>query len=247
MHATLLQDEITKAPTSAECPISGLFVFANQRKNRANSNMMREKILHELKVRAAKSGCSERTIQNYGENIPMPADESVLTEEFYNGHVAILNSIGGQINRHVSEQVAEFKKNFKPEQQQSTAGEVPDAIKELRETVQALQTRLEQEAKEKARTEKLKAAEKLMVAQGADDVVIRELAMAKVHIDDNDTAESIASKGKALYDTKFTEHRGNGATPTRGNGNFNASKVNFDDLKSHYRKSGMLPAENQSN
>lgn len=209
---------------------------------------MKEKILQELKKRAAKSGCSERTIQTYVENISLPEDESTLTDDFYNGHVAILTTIGGQISRHVAEQVDEFKKNFKPEPQKTIQpGNSPDAIQKLEATVQALQARLDQEAKDRARAEKFAAADRLMTEQGATNKTVRELIMANVEIKDDDTAEIIATKGKTLYDAKYTELYGSGSAPRVSGNSAAGSPPDFDELKTMYRKRGLLAGETNSN
>ena len=177
---------------------------------------MKEKILQELKTRAAKSGCSERTIETYVNNILLPEDESGLTDDFYASHVNILNTLGGQMSADIARQVDEFKKNYKAPQPPTlpTPPTPPATVlppefaefqKEVREFMEARKANEERANREGI----LAQVRKNLTELGAtDDFVLDFVFMSKA--DSIDYAASIDDITKSMreeYDTQFSRSR----------------------------------------
>lgn len=197
---------------------------------------MKEKILRELQTRAAKSGCSERTIQTYVDNIVLPEDESALTEEFYTTQVNILKSLGGQMSADIARQVDEFKKNYKPQPTPPIppTPPVPPALppeyeqfqKEVREFMAARQA-----DDDRAKRENLMSlVRKNLIEQGAtDEFVLDFVFMSKANsIDYNASAEDIAKIMRAEYDTQYSRARRETGHPYSQNGGGGAATLSAE-------------------
>lgn len=189
---------------------------------------MKEKILQELKTRAAKSGCSERTIETYVNNIVLPEDEAALTEEYYTAQVNILKSLGGQMSADIARQVDEFKKNYKPQPVPPTptppTPPTPPALppefeqfqKEVREFMQSRKAEEDRAKREGI----LSQVRKNLIEQGAtDEFVLDYVFMSKANgINFEKSADDITKAMKEEYDTQFSRAHHDTGSPYSQNG-----------------------------
>lgn len=185
---------------------------------------MKEKILLEFKTRAAKSGCSERTIETYVNNIMLPEEESGVTEEFYNAHLNILKSLGGQMSADIAHQVAEFKKNYKPtptpEPTPAPAPQpaLPPEFEQFQKEVREFMASHKADDDRAKREAVLAQVRKNLIEQGAsDDFVLDYVFMSKAGgIDYAAGAEDITKQLRAEYDTQFSRSRRETGVPFGG-------------------------------
>lgn len=180
---------------------------------------MKEKILQELKQRAAKSGCSARTIETYVENISLPEDEAMLTDEYYLAHVNILTSLGGQMSADIARQVDEFKKNYKPQPTPPkpatppTPPALPEGFEQFQKEVREFMANQKTNADKAKRDALLGEVRKNLIAQGATDEFVLDFVFMSKSADVNqDTPiEDITKSLRAEYDAQFSRaHRDTG-------------------------------------
>lgn len=187
---------------------------------------MKERILKELLARAEKSGCSERTIKAYVENMALPESEDVLTDEYYTSHVNFLTSIGGQISRETALNVEDFKKNYKPSTPPTPPAPKPkpdepsEFEKEVREFMKA-----SREQSDKAKMDALKErVRKNLIEQGADDEFILDYVFLSKSIDSEKSVDDIVKECRTEYDTQYSRAHANTGYPFAGGNNFGGGK-----------------------
>jgi hypothetical protein len=206
-----------------------------------------EQILSTLNEKLGQTSLSKRTISDYV-NANLPAEGA---EFEFDKHVGILKSLGGNFSADVAAQVAEFKKNYKPapainkeEPGNNGTGENDALLKRLEQ----LEAKLDESGKTATRKELTTAAigkgESLKVANKA----IWEDAVKAVTVEDNDTAETVVTKAKTIYESQLRRIIGDSATPYNSTGRTGANKEAEEEakrkreaFKEQQRKAGRLP------
>lgn len=179
-----------------------------------------------------KIGISQRTLDAYVEAISNLGIETA-DEAFYNNHISVLESMGGQMRK----MYADFVKSYKPTQEPTKeepidkgapTAEQPkedDALKAIQEQLKQvlelntnLTSRLDKmEAKEKV-SQTTRAVADAMKAKGASDAYVLNNVLKTLQIEEGKSAEELAEAMMATYDKELKECRGEGAIPRNGTG-----------------------------
>lgn len=177
-----------------------------------------------------KIGISQRTLDAYVEAISNLGIETA-DDAFYNNHISVLESMGGQMRK----MYADFVKSYKPTQEPTkedpidegaTTAESPkedDALKAIQEQLKQvlelntnLTSRLDQmEAKEKV-SQTTRAVADAMKAKGASDAYVLNNVLKTLQLEEGKSAEELAEAMMATYDKELKECRGEGAHPRMG-------------------------------
>ncbi len=192
---------------------------------------MKEKILKELLARAEKSGCSERTIKAYVENMALPESEDVLTDEYYTSHVNFLTSIGGQISRETALNVEDFKKNYKPSTPPTppVPKPKPDEPSEFEKEVRRFM-KASREQSDKAKMDALKErVRKNLIGQGANDEFVLDYVFLSKNIDPEKPVDDIVKECRTEYDTQYLRAHTDTGHPFAGGSNFGGKPVELSD------------------
>lgn len=211
--------------------------------------MEQEQILSEIKAKVGQTSLSDKTLTDYvSANIP----EGEPDEAYFTKHVNILKSLNGNYSHDVANQVNEFKKNYKPQQEPPKVETPPKGDDELRKRLEALEKAYQEEKKANAlnsiRAEVKSKAAELKVANKAiwNDVV------ESIQVEDDSTSENLLAEVKKTYERKLKEYTGEGASPYGGNQRSGAPAVSTEEAKARIeafkekqRARGKLPKKEE--
>lgn len=199
------------------------------------TNMEKEGLLSELKAKigdpkvASKfSNLSERTISEYVDKIhPTLGAEFAPTDDFYTTHLGILETFAGNIRAVASSAVEEYKKQNEnnPKLDKTIETKTDDeAMKALLEQITKQNARLEKiesdkanEAKQATHKANISSAKTKLIADGATDSAVLEVALKLVSLNGDESVEDIVSKGMEEYNKQYTALRGDGYSPSSQN------------------------------
>lgn len=220
--------------------------------------MEKEGLLSELKAKigdpkvASKfSNLSERTISEYVDKIhPTLGAEFEPTDEFYTAHLGILETFAGNIRAVASSAVEDYKKQNKnnpnPDKTIETKTD-DDAMKALLEQITKQNERLDKmdeakanEAKQAIHKANISSAKTKLIANGATDSAVLEVALKLVPLNGDESVEDIVSKSMDEYNTQYTALRGDGYSPSNIKGGGNGS-ADFKAYKERKIQEGKLP------
>ena len=175
--------------------------------------MEQEQILSEIKAKVGQTSLSEKTLTDYvSANLP----EGEPDESYYAKHVGFLKSLNGNYSHDVARQVTEFKKNYKPQQEEPKVETPPNGDDALQKRLEALEKAYENERKANAlnsiRAEVKGKADGLKVSNKA----IWEDVVATIVPQEDATVDTLLTSVKTAYEAKLKSYLGNGATPYQG-------------------------------
>jgi hypothetical protein len=196
--------------------------------------MDKEQILSTISEKIGQIGLSQRTIAAYVES-HMPSEGTEPDEAYFAKAESFLKSIAGQYSHDVAEKVNEFKKNYKPDQNEGQGNNKDlDFLKsEFEKLKEELLKAKQVSSADKMRQEVLgkKGELKVRNANLWDD------AVEMVKITNESTVDSVFASAKEIYESKMKRYYGDGAKPytnTEGGGP-NEADVN-KKLREAYQK-----------
>jgi hypothetical protein len=214
-------------------------------------NMEQEKILSTLTEKLGQTSLSQKTIGDYvAQNLPTEGVEP--DDAYWNKHVAILTSLNGNFSASVAAQVNEFKKNYKPDNNNppqpnpnNDKGEQSALEKRLEQLENQLKERDAKFTREQLTNNVIAQADSLKVANKA----IWEDAVKTVEVEEKDTTDTLLTKAKAAYERLLKRYVGDGATPYGGSNNGGGTskeaaqqqQARREAFKAKMRQSGKLP------
>lgn len=168
-----------------------------------------------------QSGISARTLDTYVEQI-LPTVGEEVDDNFYTTHVAILNTMGGQMRKQIADAIkAAQKQQPKPEQPTKTdsqSGSEDNELKELTATVKSLTERLNAQEKAQKVAENLTQLKALLKEQGATDEYVLRNTLRGYTLPEGKEPKDVVEDVLKAYDNEMRECRGDGAAPRTGNG-----------------------------
>lgn len=186
-----------------------------------------------------KIGITSRTLDTYVDAIAKTGIEEA-GEGFYATHLAILESMGGQMRKEKADFVKSYKSNAGEEQgnkAQEPGEPKPEndsdlvVLKEQLTKMQELNTSLSQrlDAIENGakKAETTQAVAEAMRAKGASDAYVLKNTLKRLQIEEGKSAEEMAEALMSAYDKELKECRGDGAQPRMG-GNGGATETAAD-------------------
>lgn len=222
--------------------------------------MEKEGLLSELKAKigdpnvASKfSNLSERSISEYVDKIhPTLGADFKPTDDFYSTHLGILETFAGNIRAVASSAVEDYKKQSKnnPEPNKPTEtkpkSEQTNAMQALIEQITKQNERLEKietdkanEAKQAGHKANISSAKTKLVADGANDQAVLDIALKLAVLKGDESIEDIATKVKEEYNRQYTALRGEGYSPSGGSGG--GKNDDFSAFKERKIREGKLP------
>lgn len=180
-----------------------------------------------MKERLGDTGFSDRTLEAYVELNPADGEDGP-DAAYWERATGFLKVMQGQYNHDVSESVADFKKNWKPDVLDG-AKTVPDAgsseIEELKAQLKTLGDRMAESERGKARAETLVRVRRAMEAQGASDGYVLDKTLQGAELAEGRSVEELASDMLKAYDAELKACRGDGAKPRAGGGGSKVKSV----------------------
>ncbi|MCE8803563.1 hypothetical protein K0F72_03360 [Bacteroides fragilis] len=211
--------------------------------------MEKEQILSEITTRIGKTSLSQRTLTDYvSSNLPTEGAEP--DDAFWEKHVGFLKSLDGNFSHDVSTQVEEFKKNYKPNQQQANDttqegkdNEVLELLKGIKNENKELRERLDRQDQAKSQSELREKVVAGMKAKGISDEYVLNTTLAKHgELDSKKSVDELVESLLPAYDKEFSACRGNGAVPRTGQQQQqNTKNETLKKFKERHQKSGDLP------
>lgn len=218
--------------------------------------MDKEGLLSELKAKigdpnvASKfSNLSERSISEYVDKIhPTLGTDFKPTDDFYSTHLGILETFAGNIRAVASSAVENYKKQNKPnpdkqdevkEVETKTVDKSDDVMQKLLERLEKIEADKANEAKQAIHKANVSSAKTKLVADGADDSAVLDIALKLVVLKGDESIEDIATKVKEEYNRQYTALRGEGYSPSGGSGG--GKNDDFSAFKERKIREGKLP------
>lgn len=214
--------------------------------------MEKEQILSEITTRIGKTSLSQRTLTDYV-NRNLPSEGTEPDDAFWEKHVGFLKSLDGNFSHDVSTQVEEFKKNYKPNQQQANEtpqegkdNEVLELLKGIKNENKELRERLDRQDQAKSQSELREKVIAGMKAKGVNDEYVLNTTLTKYgELDSKKSVDELVESILPVYDKEYSACRGNGAVPRTGQQQQqNTKNETLKRFKERHQKAGDLPAVN---
>lgn len=214
--------------------------------------MEKEQILSEITTRIGKTSLSQRTLTDYV-NRNLPSEGTEPDDAFWEKHVGFLKSLDGNFSHDVSTQVEEFKKNYKPNQQQANEttqegkdNEVLELLKGIKNENKELRERLDRQDQAKSQSELREKVIAGMKAKGVNDEYVLNTTLTKYgELDSKKSVDELVESILPVYDKEYSACRGNGAVPRTGQQQQqNTKNETLKRFKERHQKAGDLPAAN---
>ncbi len=214
--------------------------------------MEKEQILSEITTRVGKTSLSQRTLTDYV-NRNLPTEGTEPDDAFWEKHVGFLKSLDGNYSHDVSTQVEEFKKNYKPNQQQANDtpqegkdNEVLELLKGIKDENKELRERLDRQDQVKSQSELREKVIAGMKAKGVNDEYVLTTTLTKHgEFDSKKSVDELVDSLLPVYDKEFSACRGNGAVPRTGQQQQqNTKNETLKRFKERHQKAGDLPVAN---
>lgn len=171
-----------------------------------------------------QAGISSRTLDVYVENI-LPTAGEAPDENFYTSHVAILNSLGGQMRKQIADAIkSAMPKQTPPSIDEADKAQTPpsDEVQKLQATIESLTKRLDDQDKTRLQETSLSELKTLLKEKGATDEYVLRNTLKGYVIPEGKNPEEVVDAVLSLYDKEVRECRGDGATPRNGSGGKNS-------------------------
>ena len=166
-----------------------------------------------------KSGISQRTLDAYVDAIANSGVENA-DENFYATHVAMIETIGGQIRHEVAERFKSVQSTKQDPPKTTKTTEAPekaeDVISQLQKQITDLVAKFEEQSLAQQKSAKVKLLEEAMKERGAEDSYVIKQVMKNATIDFSKEVEDIAEELLPIYDAVVKECRGDGERPRQG-------------------------------
>lgn len=206
--------------------------------------MEQEQILSNLRDGLGQTSLSERTISDFASVLEVPEDET-LHSDFFSKQVKILKTVEGQLSHDVATKVEDFKKNFKPTEQQKqepkkNEDEIPDYVKELREELASIKDKELEKQKSVQSEQLINSAYEDAKKSGAENEAVLKIVKRFVSVEDGDTPISLKNKIVAQYNETYKELYGEGAAPSSNSGGSGNKKASIESTKAYFKQTGRL-------
>ena len=206
--------------------------------------MEQEQILSNLRDGLGQTSLSERTISDFASVLEVPEDET-LHSDFFSKQVKILKTVEGQLSHDVATKVEDFKKNFKPTEQQKqepkkNEDEIPDYVKELREELASIKNKELEKQKSVQSEQLINSAYEDAKKSGAENEAVLKIVKRFVSVEDGDTPISLKNKIVAQYNETYKELYGEGAAPSSSSGGSGNKKASIESTKAYFKQTGRL-------
>lgn len=208
---------------------------------------MQAKYLAALKTRYANFGLSKEALDRVAsQRFKTIANEDEIDADIASGDtmILIMKEMQGSAdalranNAKIQKELDDFKKPkqepiVEPNPYEQQFGEMQKAISEMKAMFEANE--------KKARNESVLASvHAKMKSMGCTNEYIRTTTLANITIGDNDTADSLAEKYKAVYDANCKAAFGDGYVPPKGN-TAGGDEIDFSAMVAGLQASGDLP------
>lgn len=207
--------------------------------------MEKEKILSTLKEKLGKTSLSDKTIDNYVNNV-LPAEGTEPDDAYFAAHVSILKSLEGQFNHDVATRVEDFKKNYKPTIPTPSPEPKPDPKPSVNEELEKrlklieeqMQTEKQRLAIESIRKQVLDESKGLNIAnKNLFEDCVKNLA-----INEQTKVEDAVKIAKSEYESKLKLYVGDFAQPyTPGAPGADETTKALDDYFARKAQEGKFP------
>ena len=213
--------------------------------------MEKEQILSEMVAKLGKTSLSQRTISGYVEG-NLPTDGVEPDDAYWQKHVGFLKSLDGNFSHDVAHAVDEFKKNYKPNQQQANDttqegkdNEILELLKGIKNENKELRERLDRQDQVKSQSELREKVIAGMKAKGVNDEYVLTTTLTKHgELDSKKSVDELVDL-LPVYDKEFSACRGNGAVPRTGQQQQqNTKNETLKRFKERHQKAGDLPVAN---
>lgn len=206
--------------------------------------MEQEQILSNLRDGLGQTSLSERTISDFASVLEVPEDET-LHSDFFSKQVKILKTVEGQLSHDVATKVEDFKKNFKPTEQQKqepkkNEDEIPDYVKELRDKLASIENKELEKQKSVQSEQLINSAYEDAKKSGAENEAVLKIVKRFVSVEDGDTPISLKNKIVAQYNETYKELYGEGAAPSFSSGGSGNKKASIESTKAYFKQTGRL-------
>lgn len=195
--------------------------------------MNKEKIFEELKAKIGETSLSDRTLMSWVEQ-NLPADGAEPDDAYWDKHVALMKSLGGQYNHDVADYVSKHqpKPDPKPQPDPTPAPKADDEVKkmleELRKQNEALTKRMDDEAAARERSAMLSRVRERMQSAGCDQSYILDNVLRDAVVDGKKPLDDIVNELLSEYDSEFVKAYGRGVQPRNGGGGGGGGKTVVD-------------------
>lgn len=179
-----------------------------------------------------------KTIANEDEidgDIAKPETLMLLMKEMQ-GSNDVLRTKAAQAQKELED----LKKNQPNNHTQEPESELAKQLQDLTNLVTTMQNERAAEQKKAKADAVIAEVHAKMKSNGCTNDFIRGITLKGIEVGENDTAESLAEKYKAVYDQNCKDAFGNGYVPPRGNGGANAEADNDAETEILQRR-GLLP------
>lgn len=214
--------------------------------------MEKEGLLSELKAKigdpkvASKfSNLSERSISEYVDKIhPTLGADFKPTDDFYSTHLGILETFAGNIRAVASSAVEDYRKQHnpnpdKPIETKPNESQSSEALQKVLERLEKIEADKANEAKQAIHKANISSAKTKLVADGASDSAVLDIALKLAVLKGDESIEDIATKVKEEYNKQYTALRGEGYSPSGGSGG--GKDDDFSAFKERKIREGKLP------
>lgn len=215
--------------------------------------MTKEELLASLSAKLGKTSLSERTLSSYAENVLKLVDQDKqLDDAFVDAHVAILQSMGGQLSHDVSAIVN--KNNIPPTPQptpqpqggNSDLDEIRKLLSGMKEEYSSLKQRMDDDAKNRSQAELRNKVSEAMKSKGAKNEYIIKQTLGQANFDEKKSVDELTEEYLKTYDANYKDCFGDSATPRNNSssasqgGNNNGAKF-LDDFFARKVSEGKFP------
>lgn len=214
---------------------------------------MQNKYLSALKTKYASFGLSKEALDRVAlQRVKTIANEDEIDSDIANTETLMLimkemqSSADTQRNRatQLQKDLDDLRKNQSNNQTTQTTQDQESELAKQLQTLTNLVTTMQNERAAEQKKAKADAViaevHAKMKANGCTNDFIRGITLKGIEVGENDTAESLAEKYKAVYDQNCKDAFGEGYVPPRGNGGANAEADNDAETEILQRR-GLLP------
>lgn len=216
--------------------------------------MTKEELLASLSAKLGKTSLSERTLSSYAENVLKLVDQDKqLDDAFVDAHVAILQSMGGQLSHDVSAIVSRNNTPTPPtppvNQNQggnSDLDEIRKLLTGMKEEYTSLKQRMDDDAKNRSQAELRSKVSEAMKSKGAKNEYIIKQTLGQATFDEKKSVDELTEEYLKTYDANYKDCFGDSAAPRSNSssasqgGNNNGAKF-LDDFFARKVSEGKFP------
>ena len=215
--------------------------------------MTKEELLASLSAKLGKTSLSERTLSSYAENVLKLVDQDKqLDDAFVDAHVAILQSMSGQLSHDVSAIVSKNNAPTPPQTTPQTQGgnsdldEIRKLLSGMKEEYTSLKQRMDDDAKNRSQAELRSRVSEAMKSKGAKNEYIIKQTLGQATFDEKKSVDELTEEYLKTYDANYKDCFGDSAAPRSNSssasqgGNNNGAKF-LDDFFARKVSEGKFP------